>query len=65
MAALCGLRIAELDGLARKVADRLNVAPDWLNAHFETFTAVLPHDYAARLRTVYSGKHLQVDALGP
>ncbi len=64
-AARGGLRVAELDGLARKVADQLNVAPDWLNAHFETFTAVLPADYATRLRTVYSGKHLQVDALGP
>jgi hypothetical protein len=60
-----GLRIAELDTLARKVADRLQIAPDWLNSHFETFTAVLPADYSARLRTVYSGQHLQVDALGP
>src|SRR4051794_8170588 len=64
-AARGGLRIGELDGLARQVADELNVAPDWLNAHFETFAGVLPADYAARLRTVHSGEHLQVDALGP
>ena len=64
-AARGGLRMGELDALARQVADELNVAPDWLNAHFETFTGVLPADYATRLRTVYAGKHLQVDALGP
>jgi predicted nucleotidyltransferase len=60
-----GLRMGELDSLARQVADELNVAPDWLNAHFETFTAVLPADYSSRLRRVYSGAQLQVDALGP
>jgi hypothetical protein len=64
-AARGGLRIGELDALARQVAQELNVAPDWLNAHFETFAGVLPADYATRLRNVYSGKHLQVDALGP
>ena len=64
-AAKGGLRMAELDSAARAVAEELQIEPDWLNAHFETFTAVLPHDYATRLRRVFSGKHLQVDALGP
>jgi predicted nucleotidyltransferase len=64
-AASGGLRIGELDSIAREVAQELNIASDWLNAHFETFTAVLPADYSTRLRTVYTGKHLQVDALGP
>jgi hypothetical protein len=64
-AAKGGLRIADLEALARSVAEELNVAPDWLNAHFETFTAVLPADYGTRLRPVFQGKHLQVDALGP
>jgi hypothetical protein len=64
-AAKGGLRIADLEALARSVAEQLNVAPDWLNAHFETFTAVLPADYGTRLRPVFQGKHLQVDALGP
>jgi hypothetical protein len=64
-AAKGGLRIAELSALARAVAEELNVEPDWLNSHFETFTAVLPADYASRLRPVYRGQHLQVDALGP
>lgn len=64
-AAKGGLRMAELDGMAKAVAEELEIEPDWLNAHFETFTAVLPRDYAARLRPVFQGEHLQVDALGP
>ena len=64
-AAKGGLRIAELAELARAVATELNVEPDWLNSHFETFTAVLPSDYASLLRSVYRGEHLTVDALGP
>lgn len=64
-AAKGGLRMAELDALARVVADELNIDPTWLNSHFETFTAVLPSDYATRLRSVFKGKHLQVDALSP
>ena len=64
-AARGSLRIADLDGLAKAVADELDIQPDWLNAHFETFTGVLPSDYASRLRNVFQGKHVQVDALGP
>jgi predicted nucleotidyltransferase len=64
-AAKGGLRMLELDPVAREVADELQIEPDWLNAHFETFTAVLPRDYATRLKEVFEGKHLRVDALGP
>lgn len=60
-----GPRVGELDALAHRVADQLGIEPDWLNGHFETFTAVLPADYGARLRSVLRGKHLEVDALGP
>lgn len=60
-----GLRLADLDALAKRVATDLDIAPDWLNGHFETFTAVLPSDYSSRLRPVHRGKQLQVDALGP
>jgi hypothetical protein len=59
------LRIGELDQLAKRVAKQLDIEPDWLNGHFETFAGVLPSDYATRLRPVYRGEHLQVDALGP
>jgi hypothetical protein len=58
-------RLAEIDALAKQTARTLGIASDWLNQHFETFTFVLPDDYAARLRNVYRGKHLSVEALGP
>jgi hypothetical protein len=60
-----GLRLSDLDTLAKRVAAELDIEPDWLNFHFETFTAVLPDDYASRLRPIHQGKQLQVDALGP
>ena len=64
-AAKGGLRVRDLDRLAKEVADELHIARDWLNAHFETFTGVLPNDYASRLRLVFDGDQLRVDALGP
>lgn len=64
-AAKGSLRIGDLDRHAKQVAQQLDAAPDWLNAHFESFTSVLPKDYASRLRQIYRGQHLQVDALGP
>lgn len=64
-AAQGGLRVADLDHLAKQVAAEMDIEPDWLNAHFETFTGVLPDDYGARLRRVFEGAHLTVDALGP
>src|SRR5690606_23177040 len=33
--------------------------------HFETYTGVLPPDYAQRLRRIFEGANLIVDALGP
>jgi hypothetical protein len=64
-AAKGGLRIADLDAAAKKVAKKLDIEPDWLNSHFDTFTGVLPADYATRLRSVFTGKHLSAEALGP
>ncbi len=64
-AAKGGLRIADLDMAAKQVARELDIEPDWLNSHFETFTGVLPSDYAQRLRNVFIGERLSVDALGP
>jgi len=60
-----GLSMADLAEAARAVAKEMDAAPDWLNAHFETYTAVLPQGYAERLRPVFAGTHLRVDALGP
>lgn len=64
-AARGGLSLADLDAAAREVARELDIEPDWLNAHFETYTGVLPRGYAERLRRVHDGEHLRVDALGP
>jgi hypothetical protein len=64
-AARGGLRIVDLDAAAKKVAASEGIAPDWLNSHFDTFTAVLPGDYATRLRRVFTGSHLEVEALSP
>jgi hypothetical protein len=57
--------MAELDAAAKLVARDLNIEPDWLNPHFETYTGVLPADYAKRLRRIHEGAQLVVDALGP
>jgi hypothetical protein len=64
-AARGGLTVSELDASAKLVARELDIEPDWLNAHFQTYTGVLPSDYASRLRSVYRGPRLAVDALGP
>ncbi len=60
-----GLTIAELDEAAKQTARDLDIEPDWLNPHFETYTHVLPADYATRLRNVFRGERLTVDSLGP
>ena len=60
-----GTNLSDLEGRARDVAASLGIAPDWLNGHFVTFTSVLPQDYATRLRRVFEGKYLAIDALGP
>lgn len=65
MAGKGGIRLAELDAPARQVARELDLEPDWLNRYFETYTPVLPSDYGERLRSVYRGERLRVDALGP
>ena len=65
MTAKGSLRIADLDAPARQVARELDLAPDWLNPYFETYAHVLPRDYGARLRPIFAGERLRVDALGP
>jgi len=57
-------RLDDLAGPIREVARELDLAPDWLNPHFETFAHVLPADYGTRLREVFAGRHLRVAALG-
>ena len=59
-----GLSEDELKPLIEKVADELNLSKDWLNSWFQTFTHVLPADYATRTVEVYSGTNLTARALG-
>lgn len=47
------------------VATELSLPGDWLNPHFETFLFTLPADYESRLKTVFEGDYLVVNALGP
>ncbi|HSN90666.1 MAG TPA: DUF6036 family nucleotidyltransferase [Anaeromyxobacteraceae bacterium] len=54
----------EIQPAVRAVARRLGLAPDWVNPHFETFAHVLPADYGRRLRPVFAGERLAVEALG-
>lgn len=45
------------------VADQLHLPKDWLNPHFESFLYTLPKDYESRLKTIFDGAHMQVNAL--
>lgn len=56
--------IGELDIVVKKVAELLNLSPDWLNPYFATFSYVLPKDYHKRLISIYEGKYLRAVALG-
>lgn len=46
------------------VATEVGVPKDWLNSYFQTFLYTLPKDYESRLKSVFTGKHLEVLALG-
>jgi hypothetical protein len=54
----------EIDASVKKVAMKLGLPGDWLNPYFSSFTHVLPADYSQRLIRVFSGRHLEVEALG-
>lgn len=57
-------RLDDIAAPIREVARELDLAPDWLNPHFETFAHVLPADYGARLKELFAGHRLRVSALG-
>lgn len=54
----------EIDASVKKVAMKLGLPGDWLNPYFSSFTHVLPADFSSRVIRVFSGRHLEVDALG-
>jgi hypothetical protein len=55
----------DLDGYIKAVARREQLPADWINPHFATFAHVLPKDYGGRLRRIFEGERLVVEALGP
>jgi len=54
----------DLQDEIHEIAVTLNIPKDWLNPYFSTFLYTLPKDYDSRLRQVYQGKKLTVQALG-
>lgn len=46
------------------VATELSLPKDWLNPYFGTFLFTLPKNYAERLKNVFSGRFISVEALG-
>ena len=58
-----GMTAEELDPFIKQVAQELQLAPDWLNPYYVTFTHVLPTDYGTRLVTVLEFLNLKVEAL--
>ena len=59
-----GATLEAIDPAIKEVARRLGLPGDWINPHFATFAHVLPADYGSRLRAVFSGDRLSVQALG-
>jgi hypothetical protein len=59
-----GMDMVELDPFVKQVARELNLAPDWLNPWFSTFSHTLPSDYARRLVPIFQGNQIEAQALG-
>ena len=59
-----GISFDELDPLVKLVAKELDLAPDWLNPWFSSFSHTLPSDFSDRLIKVFKGRQLEALALG-
>ncbi len=59
-----GITVADLIKEIQEIALDLNIPKDWINPHFDSFLYTLPKDYNTRLKTVFTGKRLTVNALG-
>jgi hypothetical protein len=55
----------DLERYVKEVARSEKLPSDWINPHFATFAHVLPKDYGSRLRRIFAGERLSVEALGP
>lgn len=58
------LTLADIHADVQAVALELSLPKDWLNSYFEVFLYTLPADYETRLKTVFTGTHVTVNALG-
>lgn len=54
----------DLKPFMEEVAKELNIASDWLNPHYQSFTVYLPADAKSRMHMTFEGKVLSVKALG-
>lgn len=59
-----GMSPEVLTPFVQEIAMTQSLPSDWLNPYFATFSHVLPEDYGQRLIEVFSGTHLEVQALG-
>jgi hypothetical protein len=59
-----GLSPEILNELVKEVALEMDLAPDWLNPWFSSFTHVLPPDFETRLIEVFHEPPVQALALG-
>ena len=55
---------AELDPLVKKVGKDLEIQPHWFNSYFDSYTFTIPPDYKDRIKSIFKGKKLTVNALG-
>lgn len=58
------IQISDIHEELQKVATDLDLPKDWINPYFEAFLFALPQDYMDRIKTVFKGRHLVVNALG-
>lgn len=58
------ITLAEIGKEIADISKKLSLPPDWINPYFDTFLYTLPKDYEARLKTIFKGKNLIVNALG-
>lgn len=58
------ITLAEMGEEISEISKKLSLPQDWINPYFDTFLYTLPKDYELRLKTIFKGKKLMVNALG-
>lgn len=59
-----GVEFGIIKALAEDIAKELGIAHDWLNPYFSAYTVYLPSDAKERMKVIYNGTSLTVEALG-